>query len=183
MGYNQAMNIELEPLIADVATLSQAEIGIKETEIEEIKSNIIQEGISRLFELGWTDDEVRDLLFTIFVSGDEVRIGVFGSMSRGKQTTENRDPQLARDNSDIDIVIESVDETHIWVTPGKFSQRKLNLIVFPHSHSPRFFQSGLNNYSEIIWVYENTTAVQVLRVERMLQAKTQEQINQELYGF
>ncbi len=178
------MTQELKPLIDMVACQSKSEIGINDNEIERIKAGLILENLAKLIELGWTDEEIKDLLLIIFISGDEIQIGVFGSMSRGEQ----------REDSDVDVLIETeknkldheLEPVAIYDSPGKFSNRKFNLFVVPHNFAPAMFNSGQKKYNEVIWVYadkEKLIKMQIAKLARRWTGKSDAEIANDVYGF
>jgi predicted nucleotidyltransferase len=144
-------------LIEEVYHCVAEDIGMDQTELNTIKQGLKRNAIDKLISNGWTDDELKDLFEIILHTSEENRVGVFGSMSRGKAKLATRTKKrLATKDSDIDIVVEAgetyPESVSLTRYTGEFSGRAIDIFIFKGEGAKLILG---NEYSSVLWAYEN----------------------------
>lgn len=148
---------KIDILADEVFCCTARDIGINGSEFTIIKEGLDEDSLMRLIAIGWNDNEMKDLLTVIFNASEENRIGVFGSMSRGKAgSTPSMGGKPADKDSDIDTVVEASmsfpENVSITRHDGPFSGRPIDVFIYRGDGAKYILGEA---YPCVIWVYEN----------------------------
>jgi len=148
---------EMDMLVDEAFSRIAGDVGISDSELSMVKKGLNRDSFSRLVSMGWDDDDIKDLLVVVFNTSEENRVGVSGSMSRGKiGFVASSKRKLADGDSDIDVIIEANESFPEAVSlvkhEGLFSDRSIDVFIFKGNGAELILGA---EYPSVIWVYEN----------------------------
>lgn len=133
------------------------EIGLDISEVKAIINQLDNGTLSDLLTGGWNLNEIKDLLDVVLNASDQVRIGVFGSMSRGKAgivSSSTEKPEKEDLSIDILVVAGPSNPEPVSITEyrGSYSDRKIKRFLVKESFVEAMFGKS---YRDIKWVYDS----------------------------